>query len=219
MLTIRFLALVLLYLLPHSLTLAQPSNTEQKEFEKLTQQANAGDAIAQYTLGEMYWGEFDATYSAIAAQWFKASAEQGNPQAQLNYGLMHINGDGVEKDREKALFWITSAAEKGNSEASYFLGDLYTDGSVIGRDPEQAAKWFKKAAEQYHKREYCRNPGCLAKQEATFRSLKSSEDMGRFKNDTKLSNGMQQCSYEREKSKKNAVIQVEERVLCPSKIP
>jgi hypothetical protein len=62
-----------------------------------------------------------------------AAAEQGNPIAQINLGLMYRRGLGVEQDDNEALRWYTLAAEQGNSVAQLTLRYMYEEG--IGTEP------------------------------------------------------------------------------------
>ncbi|WP_254557762.1 tetratricopeptide repeat protein, partial [Salmonella enterica] len=48
-----------------------------------------------------------------AYKWIKQSADQGNAQAHYNLGLMYWNGDGVEKDLNKAKLHLSSAVKGG----------------------------------------------------------------------------------------------------------
>ena len=59
-----------------------------------------------------------------------------------------MNGEGVAKDDEQAVFWWKKAAEQGHAEAQYKLGCCYDDGIGVDKDLKQAVYWWKKAAEQ-----------------------------------------------------------------------
>jgi uncharacterized protein len=45
------------------------------------------------------------------------AAEQGNTRAQNNLGVLYIKGDGIPRDREKAISWWKKAAKNGNITA------------------------------------------------------------------------------------------------------
>ena len=75
-------------------------------------------------------------------------AEQGNPIAQVNFGLMHENGHGVPKDYAAAVSWYRKAAEQGNSKGQTNLGAMYVRGLGVPLDYAEAASWFRKAADQ-----------------------------------------------------------------------
>ena len=80
----------------------------------------------------------------------KEAAEQGNAIAQLELGLMHANGEGVDQDDAEAVKWWRKAAGQGHAEAQYNLGIMYASGKGEARDYVEAVKWFRKAADQGH---------------------------------------------------------------------
>ena len=51
-----------------------------------------------------------------AAKWFRKSADQGDPEAQFDLGLMYEEGAGVEKDKILAHMWKDKAQKKGYVE-------------------------------------------------------------------------------------------------------
>lgn len=76
------------------------------------------------------------------------SAEQGNPIAQRNVGLMYSSGDGVQASEANAFVWFKKAAEQGYSRAQVNLGYQYMKGYGTPKDVSKAFVWFQKAAEQ-----------------------------------------------------------------------
>ncbi|MGP5274185.1 tetratricopeptide repeat protein [Psychrobacter faecalis] len=75
-------------------------------------------------------------------------ANQGDPIAQVNLGVMYNRGDRVVKDNVKAVELFQKAAEQGNSYAQYNLGVSYDTGRGIRQDYTKAVEWFQKSAEQ-----------------------------------------------------------------------
>ncbi len=72
--------------------------------------AEAGDAKAQYYVGEIYEkGLGIAPDYAQAAVWYRKAAEQGNAQAQINLGFLCEKGLGVPQDPRQALEWYRKA--------------------------------------------------------------------------------------------------------------
>ena len=65
--------------------------------------------------------------------------------AQAEWGRCLINGDGVEKNPEKAIFYLESAAEQNNHEAMRMLGDIYYFGSGVSVDYAAAFNWYQNA--------------------------------------------------------------------------
>lgn len=80
--------------------------------------------------------------------WYGKAAEQGFAQAQLNLGVMYLNGVGVPKDDSQAFSWIWKAAEQGHTHAQYNLGSMYEHGVGVIKDEPKAFDWICKAAEQ-----------------------------------------------------------------------
>ena len=83
-----------------------------------------------------------------AFEGFKALAERGDAEAQLNLGLCFDNGSGVAKDQVQAVSWYRKAAEKGYAKAQYRLGFCYRYGLGVDADQVQAVSWYRKAADQ-----------------------------------------------------------------------
>jgi hypothetical protein len=79
-------------------------------------------------------------------------AEQGDPRAQFNLGLMHTFGQGVPKDEKAAFKWFTLSAEQGYARAQYNLGLMYGKGTGTQIDITLTYMWWKLAASQGHKK-------------------------------------------------------------------
>lgn len=95
---------------------------------------------------DLYWkGNYNEAFSL-----FRIIAEQGNPKAQSNLGLMYRNGKGVNKDYSKAIYWFKRAAEQGDIRSQYALGIMYTYSRGVEHNLDEAIKWYKIAAKQGH---------------------------------------------------------------------
>jgi TPR repeat protein len=79
---------------------------------------------------------------------FKRSAEQGDPLAQVNLGVMYHNGQGVPKNYREAARWYRKAAEQGNATAQLNLGIMYDNGHGVKQDHVEAGRWYRRSAEQ-----------------------------------------------------------------------
>jgi protein-disulfide isomerase len=77
-------------------------------------------------------------------------AEQGDPTAQFNIGVMHDYGLGVERVRSVAVKWYVAAAENGSAAGQVMVGDLFVEGYWGNPDEAEAAEWYRFAAEQGH---------------------------------------------------------------------
>ena len=89
---------------------------------ELWQQAEAGDATAQFALSEHLWpahpGDPEPFY------WLVAAACQGHPVAQANLGALYDAGDGVPRDRLEAYLWSARAAAQGEPEGRHMADAL-----------------------------------------------------------------------------------------------
>jgi TPR repeat protein len=51
---------------------------------------------------------------AKALRWFRLAADQGEPDAQYNLGLMRENGQGAPQDSVEAHMWLNLAAAQSS---------------------------------------------------------------------------------------------------------
>ncbi len=72
--------------------------------------AEAGDAQAQYYVGEIYEKGLGISPDYVqAAAWYRKAADQGLAQAQINLGFLCEKGLGVPQDSRQALEWYRKA--------------------------------------------------------------------------------------------------------------
>jgi uncharacterized caspase-like protein len=72
--------------------------------------AEAGDAQAQYYVGEIYEKGLGVAPDYVqAAAWYRKAADQGLAQAQINLGFLCEKGLGVPQDSRQALEWYRKA--------------------------------------------------------------------------------------------------------------
>jgi len=115
--------------------------------EAIRTRANAGDADAQYNLGEMYaTGRGVPQDDVEAVRWYRKAAEQGNAVAQYYLGITYATGTGVPQDDVEAVAWYRKAAEQGDVGSQYYLGMMYRTGDSVPQDDGEAYKWFNLAA-------------------------------------------------------------------------
>lgn len=79
---------------------------------------------------------------------YKKSAEQGNPYAQCNLGMMYDNDPNINEDDVLAVKWYRAAAEQGLAVAQYNLGVMYMNGWGVEQDEAVAVAWYRQAAMQ-----------------------------------------------------------------------
>jgi TPR repeat protein len=107
--------------------------------------AGKDDPLAMLMLGRMLQKGLGVEPDAMQAQyWFSKSADKGNVDAQLAWGLILLEGP----NPVEAVPPLEKAAEAGNATAQYNLGIYYS--GVYGAEAQwpQAAAWFQKAADQ-----------------------------------------------------------------------
>jgi TPR repeat protein len=114
--------------------------------------AEHGNAIAQYTLGVMYYkGEGVHQSYPDAVFWYRHAAWQGDASAQLELGVMCYKGQGTLQNYAEALTWFRKAADQGNAHAQFNLGAMYANGQGVPQDYVSAHMWFNLSAAQGEK--------------------------------------------------------------------
>jgi TPR repeat protein len=81
-------------------------------------------------------------------QALRASAEQGNAEAQFHLGLLYDHGRGLPKNKGEALQWYRRAAMQGDTFAQNSLGDNYWEGTGVPKDDREAVRWWRLAADK-----------------------------------------------------------------------
>jgi len=114
----------------------------------LIREANAGNAFAQHELGLRYlMGDGVVADTVAGAMWIKKAADQDLTSAVFNYGILLLNGWGVEWNPYEAFNCFLTAAKAGMPQAQHIVGLFYTDNLLVKRDYSLAYKWVKMAAE------------------------------------------------------------------------
>ena len=81
---------------------------------EIRRQAEQGDAIAQFNLGNMYFnGEGVPQDAPDAVRWYRLAAEQGHASAQFNLGVRYYEGLGVLRDSVLGHMWLNIASANG----------------------------------------------------------------------------------------------------------
>lgn len=105
------------------------------------------EAIGQYQFTAQKTG-LERDYQQ-AFQLFEQAANNGEQEAFYYLGVMNLEGQGVPKNREAALYWLHKAVEIGDQRAIGKIGQLYLEDEVL-KDYRQALDIFNTAAEQGH---------------------------------------------------------------------
>ena len=69
-----------------------------------------------------------------AAKWLREAAEQNDPAAQFNLGMLYETGQGVPQNYLEAVKWYRESAEHGYPAAQFNLGVFYETGQVVPQD-------------------------------------------------------------------------------------
>lgn len=133
---------------------SQNNRTEEDATAKeLRKSAKAGDASAQFRLGQLYdEGTGVPQDYGQAKEWFEKAAKQGHAGAQTNLGTLYLQGEGAPQSAQMALFWFSRAAEQGDVLAFAKLGWIYAQGRGMLQDFIQAHMWYNLSAAQGEQR-------------------------------------------------------------------
>ncbi|MES2001595.1 MAG: SPOR domain-containing protein [Pseudomonadota bacterium] len=107
--------------------------------------AEAGDADAQFNLGQSYrLGRGLAINLAVAKTWFERAADKGHVDAQTTLGLLLFqNGEQAE-----GLKWLGKAAEQGEARAMLIYGTALVNGDTVTQDPVLGYAYVSRASAQ-----------------------------------------------------------------------
>jgi cell division septation protein DedD len=107
--------------------------------------AEAGDADAQFNLGQAYrLGRGVAVNLAAAQTWLTRAAGKSHVDAQTTLGLLLFDSG----DREGGVRWLGSAAERGDPRAMLVYGTALFNGDGVKRNPVLAYAYVSRAAAQ-----------------------------------------------------------------------
>src|SRR5262245_11795010 len=107
--------------------------------------AEAGDVIAQFSLGALLYYGTEQTPQAI--EWFRKAAAQQFAPAEFQMGQLYEFGFGVAQSDAEALVWYKQAAGHGSAAAQRAVGDFYRKGRGVAGDLAEALRWYVAAAE------------------------------------------------------------------------
>jgi TPR repeat protein len=118
------------------------------------EKASAGDAEAQFVVGDSYlYGRLglpkDGTQGAL---WLEKAAAQEHLEAQFEAGKLYYFGShGVAADGQKAVKWLSAAQAhlkpKDRTLAQLLIATCHTTGMGVPKNDAEAVKWFRRAAE------------------------------------------------------------------------
>jgi len=120
----------------------------EREFARLVEAAEGGDAVAQRRLGIRYRnGEGVEQDPERALDLLGKASEQGDAEAQTNLAIMLAHGEGGTTDLEAARGLYEKAAAQGQAAAQSNLGVMLIEGEGGPVDEERGLDLMRKAAE------------------------------------------------------------------------
>lgn len=119
--------------------------------DPLRARAEAGDAAAQFELGNSYDAPDNSSSPESVREalvWYERAAAQGHAKAAEHAGYVLLNGLAGEPDHARALKWLLPASEAGQPWATELIATSYLRGQGVTKNPIQACSWFERAAAQ-----------------------------------------------------------------------
>jgi len=99
------------------------------------------------TIAKMYAeGVAISQNDAESVRWYRAGAERGDKDAQVNLGEALIAGRGAPQNYAEARKWCELAAKQASPEGQYCLGNLYRAGLGVAKDTPQAVRYLTSSA-------------------------------------------------------------------------
>lgn len=97
---------------------------------------------------DQYWHskEFNKWFQG----YYKIASETSYPLAECQVGYAFLEGIGVERDFEKALYWTKRSAKHGDRDGQCNMAWIYEKGLGTAIDMERAKYWYRQAAMQDH---------------------------------------------------------------------
>jgi TPR repeat protein len=125
-----------------------------RAMQHLRYAAEKGVTAAQYDLGALYQKGAGTPPLIIqpdaleAATWIGKAARGGMPEAQFEYAVMLLRGQGLAADKDLAVPYLLAAARRDIAGAQNRLARLYELGIGVKKDLVEAAKWRLVARDQ-----------------------------------------------------------------------
>jgi TPR repeat protein len=79
---------------------------------------------------------------AVALQWYKKAAENGDREALHNVGWMYATGQGTETNAEEAYRWFLESARHGEPNAQFEVSRRLKDGDGVAKDLATSYSWL-----------------------------------------------------------------------------
>lgn len=131
--------------------LQQLADDPDAALQALQQRAQAGDAVAQFLLGQACMeGRGRPIDVSTGKAWFERAANGGLPLAMNMLGRCHELGQGTAVNHELAAVWYRKAADNGLDWGMYNLANLLATGRGVAKDETGAYALYLRAAYAGH---------------------------------------------------------------------
>lgn len=144
---------------------AAPVQEANDSIKNIIKKADAGDAVAQNTVGSWYYRGINTCKKdyKMALQYWAKSAKQGNALAIGNMAVCYQMGNGTQKDSTMAVQLYDKSVEKGNLAiltehekesakgslfSSMYCAHCYSKGIGVKKDAAKVASFYIAAAKQ-----------------------------------------------------------------------
>jgi TPR repeat protein len=121
-------------------------STKNEFSPKLVQEAESGDAQAEFQLGICYLlGRGVSQSEEEAIKWLSRAADKKHVRALHVLGGLYLNGK--NKNEKEAVINLKKAAELNDSASMPLLADCYFEGTGVSKNPKEGYEWMLKAAQ------------------------------------------------------------------------
>ena len=116
------------------------------------ERAESGDSQAQFAMAKKCLQSADPATTAAGVQWLKQASNNGHPAAQASMARRYMEGQGVDKDPERAVALAKKAAGQGHVGALELLAVWYRRGQGVEKNKELADSYERQAERmwEYH---------------------------------------------------------------------
>lgn len=115
------------------------TNSDPSYMKRLLVLAESGDVKAQLCLGH-YYNMFDEKNPAVAANWYRRAALNGEPIASYMLSGM-VRGTNQTLEGHSSLFWLMLAAKQGYKSARAGISLCYNSGNGMPTNAQLSAAW------------------------------------------------------------------------------
>lgn len=125
-----------------------------KAYNSYLEYALKGNSVAENAIGMFYeTGIYVQKDLLKAKEWYQSSSKHNCYYGYNNLALLYLNGDGCEKNIDKAIDLFEIAANSGFAQSQYYLSVIYYFEKNY-KDNAKALFWIQKAAPFLHFNEF-----------------------------------------------------------------